>query len=403
MPSEITPLPAILFAMFLCASHAAAQAVNQPLLQPLIDRAAAFSSINIPPGRYSGSLLISKPLKVYARGAVLDYSGKGSAVRIVSHDVFISGLTVSGSGKDIRGIDSGIEVAGRDDAVEECLISNSLFGIHLRNAEGCKIESNIIKGLEALEIPDRGDGIRVTSGHGNTFSGNRLENNCDGIYFDRAQDCTVSGNIISGGHYGLHLMFASNIVIRSNFSSSNSIGVMLMDSTGVEITGNAFIDNRTINGAGICIFESIKCLVNRNSVRGNSAGVELKKALEIIVSDNLVAGNTIGIKLYSGVEKPRFTGNRMLGNISQIGGNGGRNPQDWSYLGRGNFWDDYRGYGINGTGVGDAPYRINRLFPAMVEKDPVMGIFFGSPLFHFLESAGSRDQVYDRYPLMINN
>jgi nitrous oxidase accessory protein len=122
-----------------------------------------------------------------------------------------------------------------------------------------------------------------------------------------------------------------------------------------------------------------------------------------MIMDNLVAGNTVGIKLYSGVEKSRFTGNWMLGNIIQVGGSGGRDPDDWSYRGRGNFWDDYQGYDLEGKGVGDGPYRINRLFPSLVEKDPCMGIFFGSPLFHFLESAGSRDQVYDRYPLMIQN
>ncbi len=373
-------------------------------LQRLIASVPMNGTVTVPAGVYYGRLRIVRAVTIYAdSGAHLIFEGSGSAIEILCDNVTIKGLTIRGSGRDIRGIDAAIILSGTNNTIDGCFIENALFGIHLKNAWNSTIRGNKVHGIATYAPEKRGDAIRITSGGGNILSSNTAESVCDGVYFDHTTNNCAINNEISFGRYGIHLMFSTCIKLTENRLHDNTIGAMIMKSKNVELVNNVLKDNRTINGVGVCAFETAECRIYHNAILANTAGIELKKAFRIAIHDNMVAHNSIGVKLFGGVEETHIYSNRMMGNVCQIGGIGGRNMDTWSYQGRGNYWDDYRGYDLNRDGIGDAPYRINKLFSALIDKSSILGIFFGSPLFQFLELAGNRDQIYDKYPLIITN
>src|SRR5262245_65695580 len=68
-------------------------------LQRLVDAAAAGATVDIPPGRYVGDLILDRPLHLVGHGRpLLVGSGSGSVVRVRGADVTIEGIDIDGLG-----------------------------------------------------------------------------------------------------------------------------------------------------------------------------------------------------------------------------------------------------------------------------------------------------------------
>src|SRR5690349_3263319 len=82
-------------------------------LQRLIDAAPTGSTVEIPPGRYVGDVIIDRPMHVVGRGRpLLVGSRAGSVVRIRAANVIVEGIDIDGlSGGDLGRDASGIHVA----------------------------------------------------------------------------------------------------------------------------------------------------------------------------------------------------------------------------------------------------------------------------------------------------
>ena len=79
----------------------------------------------------------------------------------------------------------------------------------------------------------------------------------------------------------------------------------------------------------------------------------------------------------------------------------------WAVEGRGNYWSDYAGYDANGDGVGDVPYRTQKLFDSLMDEEPSLRLFLFSPASMAIDFAGRavppsgpKPSSRTRHPLM---
>jgi nitrous oxidase accessory protein len=379
-------------------------------LQALIDVAAPRSTLALPRGEYHGRLVVDKPLTLRAEaGATLIYrpsatpaDGRGqpgSALTIVADGILVSGLAVRGSGRDAGALDAGVYMRGRGIRLEGCSVEGALFGIRLDDCVEAAIVSCRVKGDAGLAFASRGDGIRVTGGSDCLVDGVELSFVCDGVYLDGTTRPRVRDARISEGRYGVHVMYGSGAEIDGLVAERLVVGAMVMGTRGATLVGNRVSSGRDARSAGISLFESDCCAVVNNELSGSATGISLDGARDCSIRGNAVAGNARGLFVENASPGTVVQGNRFLDNALQVGGIGDLGSLTWTKDGKGNFWDDYRGYDLDGDGVGDSPYRRARSYSALAAREPLLGAFFGSPLQVLGAGLESGAEIVDPKPL----
>jgi nitrous oxidase accessory protein len=171
-----------------------------------------------------------------------------------------------------------------------------------------------------------------------------------------------------------------------------------MGTKGAVVVGNIFSEGRDARSSGIVLFESEFCSVLRNSASGFASGLVTDEAKSCSVRGNTVSGNARGIVVQSACPGTRVASNAFEDNAQSVAGAGDAASIEWSEGGRGNYWDDYKGYDLDGDGIGDAPYRRSRGFAALAAKEPLLGVFFGSPLQRAVDGLDPEAQALDARP-----
>ena len=116
-------------------------------LRARIGAAAPGDTIEVEPGVHNGPFVIEKPLRLIGQpGAILQGDRLTHVVAIRAPDVEISGFTIRGSGMDLGADHAAIHVSGARAIIRDNRIIESLHGIYVRKADGCRIERNIIRG-----------------------------------------------------------------------------------------------------------------------------------------------------------------------------------------------------------------------------------------------------------------
>lgn len=369
-----------LLPLLACSARAA------QLLQPLIDRAPAGSTLILTPGEYFGPARITKPLTLEGRGqAIIDAGGRGTILYIQADDVTVRGLTLRNSGQSHDAIDGGIMAEGHRLRIENNRIENVLFGISLHKSEDSLIRANHIRSLP-VDAADRGDGVRLWySRH------NRIENN------DIAQirDITVSnathnrfiGNTVRQSRRALNLLFAHRTLIEGNRFENNSTGIVALNSEGLLIRGNRILHAMDPSGAGVALKETSAALVDGNEIvhcaHGIMADSPTHPQSRIVFHNNTVAHNVTGIYFY-GVKGGHIAlNNRFKGNLWPVTIIGDGNPMDDVWWG--NTWDDYQGFDRNHDGIGDTPHELYAYADRIWMETPAARFFRNAPVLELLD------------------
>ena len=140
-------------------------------------------------------------------------------------------------------------------------------------------------------------------------------------------------------------------------------------------------------------------LAQGNTLSGFSSGLVLDGAKSCAVEGNTVLGNARGIVVEGASPGTIVASNVFEDNAQSVAGAGKRRASDGPRA-RGNYWDDYKGYDLDGDGIGDAPYRRSRGFSTLVVKEPLLGVFFGSPLQRAVDGLDPDAQILDTRPLI---
>lgn len=372
------------WAMCICATSV--QAALLPL-QTLIDAAPAGSVLRPPAGRYAGPAVIDKTLTLDGAGrVVLDGGGRGTVLSVRAGNVAVRGMHLTHSGATHDGVDAGLLIEESNGArVENNVIDDVLFGIHLKQASHAVVRGNTIRG-RAAELNLRGDGIRLWNSHFNRIEGNSLDATRD-LTVANSNDNRITGNTIANGRYGMQLIFSPRNLIEGNLVRHATTGIAVLYSDQVTLRGNRIEHVRDVAGAGLAFKGSGQAEVAGNTVLHCTVGVQTDSPpypdARHRFRGNRFAHNVTGMFFYGDKGGHIVQGNRFENNLMQIGVSAPSSARDNDW--RGNDWDDYAGFDRNHDGVGDTPYALYYYADRIWMETPQARFFRNSPALELLD------------------
>jgi nitrous oxidase accessory protein len=131
------------------------------------------------------------------------------------------------------------------------------------------------------------------------------------------------------------------------------------------MTGNRFEDNLGTAAYGLLLKEIQEPVLTGNTFRGNTVGLFADGASRIRARGNRFERNGWAVKLMASTSEGEFTANDFVGNSFDVATNSRGNDTKFAS----NYFDDYRGYDLDGDGFGDVPHHPVRLFSLIVEEN----------------------------------
>lgn len=393
-------------------------------LQAAIEAAPAGSVLTVAPGHYVGAIVVNKPLQLIGQTgpngerAIIDGDGKGSVLIIRAGNTTVKNFIIRNSGNIIDHEDAGIFIQAAEDVqIIGNRVEDVLYGIKGEQANRLLLRDNHISGRD-LDVARRGDGIRLWQSEGCVVEGNTVEKTRD-ILFWFSDDAIVRGNHFHANRYGIHMMYTDGMQIIGNALNDNSVGTYLMYSVDVLIQDNTFSGNRGPSGYGVALKDMDAVTVRDNYFLDNRVGIFFDNSparveIEQVIERNVMAYNDVGVLMMPAVKRNILRQNTFLDNLDQVGVKGG-GSQAGDQLGGnqwdGNFWSDYVGYDRDeqgqSDGIGDLPYRDERLFENLADRHPALGLFHFSPIETAIDLAAQafpvikpKPKLTDATPLM---
>lgn len=356
-------------------------------IRRIIDQAAPGDSVIVPAGVYRGSALIviEKPITLIGSPAtILDGSDAPGIFLISADSVVIRGFTLRDVGRSFMEDRAAVKV----ESAGHCLIesnnfANNFFAVYLAEVDNCVVRGNEISAINTSETY-AGNGIHAWYSRRLVVGDNVVSGHRDGIYFEFVEDSRVEGNRSSFNlRYGLHFMFSDRCDYVGNEFVENGAGVAVMYSEHVRVLDNLFSANRGPAAYGFLLKEIDDAEVTANRFEHNSVGMYLEGSNRIVVDRNVFASNGWALKLLANSEESSFADNDFYGNTFDVATNSRQTVGSF----RGNYWDAYEGYDLDGDGTGDQPFRPVRLFSLVVEKNEPSVIMLGSLFVDLLDLA----------------
>jgi nitrous oxidase accessory protein len=178
----------------------------------------------------------------------------------------------------------------------------------------------------------------------------------------------------------------------------------------MKFSGNVFAHNRGFRAYGVLWQDVRHSNCFDNLIFDNTIGLYFDQAGMSNVYKNLVISNDVASIILENSESNTIFENNFINNLSLLrlrgGTQSGRNNLFYKD-GKGNYWSDYRGYDLDGDGIGDQPYKLEGIFDALEAQIPELRLFLFSPLTAALELAEKAFPIIevaitaeDKFPLM---
>jgi len=355
-------------------------------------------------GVHRGNFVVTRSVRLLGvHHPILDGGGKGTVVTLKAPRTVLKGFTIVGSGATLTTEDAGIAVEAPQCVVEDNRLDDVLFGIVLRHAPASVVRRNRLRGKK-LPLPRRGDLIKVWYSDGVQILGNTVLGGRDVVLWF-SKRLTVKGNEVRQGRYGVHFMYCDGAEVTFNRLAENAVGAYLMYSQRVLLRRNWLVNNRGPSGYGVGLKDMRQATIAENVIAANRAGIFAEGAMFSRFESNLLAHNDVGILLFPSSYANELTANSFVSNGEQVVTEGAVMPtaNRWE----GNFWSDYAGYDADGDGFGDVPYKAERLFERLTDRQPSLRLFAFSPVAQTLDFAARcfpvfapQPQLTDRHPRM---
>ncbi len=387
--------PGFVLAILLLAAAPAAGEVRHVAAEPGALPAALAAArpgdvLVLARGSHAGPVLLDKALTLEGDGdAVVTGPGEGSVIRVTVPGVTIRGLTVTGSGLRLDGLDSGIalSVGATGTLVEGNRIEDNLIGIDVQGAHDVTLRGNVIRGRDDLRTPERGPGIYVWNAPGLLVEGNDISLGRDGIFVSSANHAVYRDNRMHGLRFAFHSMYANDITLTGNRSTGNGMGFAFMYSTRITARENLSDGDRT---HGFFLNFVNYSTLEHNEVRnGGEKCLFVYNANRNRLGFNRFQGCDIGIHFTAGSEGVEIAHNAFIENRVQAKYVGSR-WLEWSVDGSGNYWSDNAAFDIDGDGRADAPYRPNDAIDRMTWTQPMARLLLGAPAMQLVSWSQSR-------------
>jgi len=411
MKRQVSAIPAAVVvcgAALVSATPAAVHTVGPgEAISPVLRRASPGDVVRLTGTEYRENLVIDVPIVLSGvRLPVIRGGYQGNVVHVLAAGTVIEGVHVSESGTQLTKDLAAILVEADSVTVRDSLITEALHGVYVKGGNRALISGNRIEGRPDLIEADRGNGIHLWNSHGNRVFDNEILNVRDGIYFSFANSTDVERNHVHHVRYGLHYMYSNDNTFSGNLFEHDVAGAALMYSENILFEGNTFARCRGYRAYGI-LLQSMQSVVARsNLVLDNSRGIFLNNADDNSFRGNDIVDNDLAVQLNGGCDGNTFAGNNFLDNLSELLLDVSDRETRWADESGGNHWSRYRGWDLDGDGIGDVPFGIQNVFQVMESRVPEVRFYLLSPAAEILRAAEralpilSLGEVEDPRPLM---
>jgi nitrous oxidase accessory protein len=364
-------------------------------------------------GTYEGNLnIITDGLVLQGMGrTVIQGEKTGNAVLVAANRVTVKGFVIRGGGRESLTDDAGLKVM----KVKECVVANNRFednlhGVYLNGSEKCIVTNNVIRGRSYDYQEDRGNGIHLHDSPSSKIEHNDIADTRDGVYVSFSDYCTIDNNKVHKTRYGLHYMYSHDNSFRYNTLIDNVAGAAVMYARNIKFNGNVSAHNRGARAYGILWQDVRHSECFDNLIFDNTIGLYVDHAGFSKAYNNMIVSNDVAVIILENSEDNTMFNNNFLNNLSLLRLRGrtqsGRNNLFYEN-GRGNYWSDYRGYDLDGDGIGDIPFKLQGIWDYLEAEYPEFRLFFFSPLTTAMDMAErsfpiieSRVTAEDKFPLM---
>lgn len=361
-------------------------------------------AVCLAPGRHDGPVVLSRGVTLWGGPATVLWAARpGSVIEIRGVGARVVGLTIDGRNGRFDSTDAAIHMASsRDVRIEGVTVIDAVFGFVVEQCSKVEILDNHIFGSRDSAIGLRGDTIRIWETQGSRVEGNDLEDGRDFLIW-YSRDNAVVGNRIRGGRYGLHFMYSHDSRVLRNELLDAVVGVFAMYSRGLEIRDNVIAGALGPAGMGIGAKESGNLEITGNRLIRNASGIyldtsPLQPVDEVHIERNQLRLDDRAIVFHASGHRVWIVDNELADNQLQVEVDGGGDALDVTW--RGNYFDDYAGYDLDGDGIGDVPYEEHSLSNELTASHPELALFRGTPALALVDAAGHLDPMYVRKPLL---
>lgn len=349
-------------------------------------------------------LVVDQSIVLAGSGAaVIDAGGQGEIITVTAPGVTIYGLTLRNVGSSFTEDRAAIRLKQvRHALVAENTLEKAFFGIYAEHCDSIVIRGNTLAGPETRETAN-GNGIHLWYTKHARIEDNRVSGHRDGIYFEFVENSVVARNVSTHNQrYGLHFMFSHEDVYYDNYFAENGAGVAVMYTHDVTMRGNVFENNWGLNAYGLLLKDINRSEITANTFRGNTVALYAEGSNHLTVRDNDLVGNGYAVRIMANSMDNEFTRNRFRDNAFDVVTNSRQSFNTFAE----NYWSEYRGYDLDGDGIGDVPHHPVRLFALLVEKAPPGVVLLNSLFVSIIDTAErvmpvfTPETLVDAHPLM---